>query len=128
MISTVLMMVIVKTAIEIAKIAFRVAKRGNRFTSGESTFIKRFPPNYRPYVKDVLTGAGIVIHGGLVADILKSEFMPETDIGIPAKSQTYKFNKKYYPNRRRYSRSRNKRYSNSFGSRQSSACNCHPCC
>ncbi len=66
-------MTLLKAAIEIGKIAFRYGKSAGKFTSGETTFVTRFPPPYRPYIRDVLKGAQTVFTGGLIADIIQNE-------------------------------------------------------
>ncbi len=65
-------MVLWKAAIEAGKIAYRFGKSAGKFTSGESTFIRRFPPHLRPYAKDVIQGGAIITHGGLIGDALNT--------------------------------------------------------
>ncbi len=82
-------MSLIKTVYEIAKIAFRYSGKISKFTSGESTILKKFPPGYRGYAKDVLTGTATAFHGGLIADIIK-DYMLADDTpgnGVPTLQQ-----------------------------------------
>ncbi len=86
-------MALLKVAIEVAKLGYRFARSTGRFTSGETTFLTRFPKNYRPYVKDVIRGAGIVTYGGLISDALSGL---DNGISPTAKPTSNNFRKKHY--------------------------------
>ncbi len=64
-------MVYARVAYQVAKKLLKVGISAGKFTSGKSTFVKYFPPNLRPYARDALTGAGIVLHGGLIGDVIQ---------------------------------------------------------
>ncbi len=64
-------MVYAKAAYHVAKKLISIGISAGKFTSGKSTFVKYFPPNLRPYARDALTGAGIVLHGGLIGDVIQ---------------------------------------------------------
>ncbi len=72
---------LIKTVYEIAKIVVRYSGKVGRITSGESTILKKFPPGYRPYVKDVLTGTATAFHGGLISDIIKDYMLADDSPG-----------------------------------------------
>ncbi len=72
---------LLSTAIKVGTIALRYAKGFGKFSSGETTFVSRFPPAYRPYVKDALQGFQTVGYGGLIAEGLNA-YMGLTDTGI----------------------------------------------
>ncbi len=74
-------MTLIKTVYEIAKIAVRYGSRAGKFTSGQSTFISRFPPRYRSDVRTVLKGASTVTTGGIVSDIIKDYMLADDSPG-----------------------------------------------
>ncbi len=87
-------MTLIKTVYEIAKLAIAFSKKAQKFSSGESTFIRRFPPHLRKDVGTIIKGASTVTYGGLVSDILKDYMMADDSPGngpakpISPKSQT----------------------------------------
>jgi len=62
------------TIIKIVPIITRFLQTGNRIATGESAFLTRFPPNLRPYVKDVLRGFTIITTGGVISDIIQQDW------------------------------------------------------
>ncbi len=97
-------MVLFKTVIEVGKVPFRYGKSVGKFTSGETSFIRRFPPNYREPVKTIIKGSNIVIHGGLVADILKGWDNDDIEDAPFQKQREFPKTRKYNKTRNRYSR------------------------
>ncbi len=114
-------MSILKIAIEVAKFAIRHGTTAGRIATGEATFLSRFPPNVRPFAKDVFRGISIVTTGGIVSDLIKdyisSGGQATNGVSSPKNgSQTYKQNK---------ARSRQSiRYRNRFSSKY---CSCAKC-
>ncbi len=74
-------MSLIKTVYEVAKIALRYGKRAGRFTSGETAFIRKFPPGYRKDVQTILKGAATVTYGGLASDIIKDYMLADDSPG-----------------------------------------------
>ncbi len=95
-------MVLIKTVVEAAKIAIKYGATGGRIVSGEAAFVSRFPPNYRPFVKDILRGFSIVTTGGIISDMLSTGNYGS----IPTRNgtQTNPVNKAYSRNFKRYRR------------------------
>ncbi len=101
-------MVAIGAAIKIGQIIIRFAKGAGRFTSGETTILSRFPPNYRPGIKQIIKGANIVTAGGLIADVLQSEWNEYGSIPqVPKKPFSYKQSKEYRSVGKYSSRGRN---------------------
>ncbi len=61
---------IVQQAYKIYRIANRFAKRTTRGGPGYR-FAEHFPPNIRPYARDVYRGSEIAFSGGLIAESLE---------------------------------------------------------
>ncbi len=112
---------VVDIGIKIGTAAFRYGKSAGRFTSGETTFITRFPPRYRQDVRTILKGASTVTYGGLISDTLKNA-LDDTGMSPDAfqkkkfKYQPRKQSQAYYrrgrSTKRRYCKQRpNRRYS-----------------
>ncbi len=89
-------------AIKIGQTIYRLAKGVGRFTSGETAILSRFPPNYRPYIKQIIKGANIVTAGGIISDVLQQDYNEyATTPRIPRKYN--QFQQKYSPGRSDYS-------------------------
>ncbi len=71
-------MTLIKTVYEIGKIAFRYGKSAGKFTSGQSTFIRHFPPAHRRTVGTILKGFSTVTTGGIISDVIK-DYMSADD-------------------------------------------------
>ncbi len=67
-------MVAIGTIVKIGGIIYKYAKGVGKFTSGETSIVSRFPPNYRPYIKEIIKGANIVTAGGIISDIIHDEW------------------------------------------------------
>ena len=75
---------VIQTAAKIYKVAKRI-----RAGSPAEKFVGKFPPHYRPYIRDVLRGADIAFSGGLIVEGL--DFM--MDAVPPFKQTPDKFRK-----------------------------------
>ncbi len=91
-------MVLLSVVRQVLKIALKYGGRAQRIGSGEAALLSRFPPNYRPYVKDIFTGTAIVQGGLLISDLLTTGEDSTQDASIP-----YEFSKKPYRKRQEYS-------------------------
>ncbi len=64
------------TVITVINTAYKVYKIVKRFNARMKPYgpyeqwSSRFPPNYRPYVRDVLKGADIAFSGGLISEAI----------------------------------------------------------
>ncbi len=61
------------TIINVANKIYRITKGfTKRTTTGQQydRIVTQFPPNYRPYVRDVLRGADVAFSGGLIVEAL----------------------------------------------------------
>ncbi len=61
------------TVVNIAHKIYKISKGfGKRAISGQQydRIVTQFPPNYRPYVRDVLRGADVAFSGGLIVEAL----------------------------------------------------------
>ncbi len=105
----------VDIGIKIAPIIAKYARGFGKFTSGETTFVSRFPPSYRANVRTVLKGAQTVGYGTLISDILKSDDPSQQPNGFRSKNgfkyPSSKFNQAYHRRRRRVKRCNCKRRS-----------------
>ncbi len=126
-------MTLIKTVYEVAKIALKYGNRAGKFTSGQTTFIRHFPPAYRRDVRTILKGVSTVTTGGIIADVIKDymqapdtpgngSFSPFTPSSKQNKtrnrfstrsSRRYKNRNYCYP-RKRYSRPRNNKRSSNW--------------
>ncbi len=112
-------MTLLKTAIEVGKLAYRYGKDAGKFTSGETAIISRLPPNLRGDAKVIIKGFTTVTYGGIIADLLGSDDEGIGDDGQIPFSSTKPKTRKQFKTRRRHSRcpsNRHKylRYSNRF--------------
>ncbi len=60
---------IVTTANRIYKVARQFSNRATQYNP-YSRFTEHFPPNYRPYIKDIMRGADIAFSGGLITEAI----------------------------------------------------------
>ncbi len=88
---------VIGAIITIGRIVYKVAKGTLAFGSGATSIVSRFPPNFRPYIKDVIKGANIVTAGGLISDIIHSEWEEYGTIQKIKRPKADKFQKKYQP-------------------------------
>ncbi len=63
----------IDVGLRVAQLAYKYGKGASKFTSGETSFITRFPPRYRSDVRTILKGAQTVSYGGLIAETLMSQ-------------------------------------------------------
>jgi len=98
---------VLSTILKLIPVISRYAKNAHRFSTGETTFVSRFPPAYRPYVKDVIKGFATVSTGGVISDILQADYNGQVQKKVPRQSD--KFKKGYSPGRSNYRSSGNGR-------------------
>ncbi len=81
-------MSVITVAFRVAKTVLRFSKRatdrGTKYNPS-MRFAELFPPNYRPYVRDIVRGADIALSGGLIAEIIGTDLD-----GISQKQKYYK--------------------------------------
>ncbi len=65
-------MPLIPTVIRIANLAYKYGKTAGKFTSGETSFVGRFPPRYRGDVRTIIKGASTITYGGLISEGLTS--------------------------------------------------------
>ncbi len=105
-------LVILSTAIRIAKIVARYGATGGRIISGESALVSRFPPAYRPYVKDILRAVSIATTGGVISDLLGNGQYGTVPSQLPPGKQQKKYSRNIGYSRSRYSVSSRYNYKN----------------
>ncbi len=97
-------MPLISTAIKVAQLAYKYGKVAGKYSSGETTFITRFPPAYRENVRIVLQGLAKVTYGGLIGDALSYLGNDAVSPKVPSKApRPYKTHSRYgYNNRSQY--------------------------
>ncbi len=115
---------VIGSVLKIGNVIYKLARGAGRFTSGETSILTRFPPNYRPYIKEIIKGANIVTAGGIISDVLQQEW---NELQTPKRP---KFTPgKFTQKRSQYSEyNRSKRYSsNNYRRHKRQSCSCEHC-
>ncbi len=82
-------MAVLSAAIKIGNI---IVKYGGKANIGATNrIVQTFPPNLRPYVRDVLKGANTVTVGGVISDILQAEWNEYAEIPKAPKPTSNQF-------------------------------------
>ncbi len=79
--------------IQLAKTVYRITKRVSTYATKYNPgarFAEHFPPNYRPYVKDIYRGTEIAFSGGLISDAIEmlNDGISPPALRAPKKEQT----------------------------------------
>ncbi len=110
-------MVAIKTIFKIGEQLFKYGRSAGRFTSGEASFVNRFPPNYRADIRTILKGVSTVTTGGIIADFINLDDELSNDAEVPFQNAKVPASGKYQKTRDRFTRRSSDRYS----------CDCNNC-